>query len=197
MSSLDNIKIGQVLKRKADGVKFVCLEKEICNDDDYYSSIRLVSESIYNYYSGKRVPLQKIKSFYVENGCDGIEVDFEILEDIKDVTIEKLAYFRNNSRNIITLCGSTRFKNEFLKLAKELTLRGNIVFYPILFSHSENKRYDEETLKMLSEIHKCKIEMSDEIFVINKDGYIGESTKEEIKYAKDLGKRISYLEVKI
>ena len=40
MSSLDNIKIGQVLKRKADGVKFVCLEKEICNDDDYYSSIR-------------------------------------------------------------------------------------------------------------------------------------------------------------
>ena len=52
---------------------------------------------------------------------------------------------------------------------------------------------DEETKKMLDEMHKQKIDMSDEIYVINVGGYIGESTKNEIEYAKARGKRISYL----
>lgn len=65
--------------------------------------------------------------------------------------------------NVITLCGSTKFKEEFLKVQKALTLQGNI-------------------------------DMANEIYVINKGGYIGSSTKSEIKYAKSRGKGIKYLE---
>lgn len=107
-----------------------------------------------------------------------------------------------NKYNVITLCGSTRFKDEFMKANKDLTLQGNIVISVGLFGHSGDaevwENMDEGTLtktkEMLDDIHKRKIDMSDEIFVINVGGYIGESTKSEIEYAKAKGKRISYLE---
>ena len=51
-----------------------------------------------------------------------------------------------------------------------------------------------KTKEMLDDIHKRKIDMADEIFVINVDGYIGESTRSEIEYAKQNGKVINYLE---
>ena len=103
---------------------------------------------------------------------------------------------------VITLCGSTKFKDEFLKVQKELTLKGNIVISVGLFGHSGDnevwENMDEGTLtktkEMLDDMHKRKIDMADEIFVINIDGYIGESTKSEIEYAKANGKTISYLE---
>ena len=105
---------------------------------------------------------------------------------------------------VITLCGSTRFKDEFLKVQKDLTLKGNIVISVGLFGHSGDSEVwentDEGTLtktkEMLDDMHKRKIDMSDEIFVINVNGYIGESTKSEIEYAKSLGKRVNYLENK-
>ena len=103
---------------------------------------------------------------------------------------------------VITLCGSTKFKDEFLKVQKELTLKGNIVISVGLFGHSGDnevwENMDEGTLtktkEMLDDMHKRKIDMADEIFVINVDGYIGEITKSEIEYAKANGKTISYLE---
>lgn len=105
---------------------------------------------------------------------------------------------------VITLCGSTRFKEEFLKVQKDLTLQGNIVISVGLFGHSGDsevwENMDEGTLnktkEMLDDMHKRKIDMADEIFVINVDGYIGESTKSEIEYAKSLGKKVNYLEDK-
>ena len=105
---------------------------------------------------------------------------------------------------VITLCGSTRFKDEFLNVQKDLTLKGNIVISVGLFGHSGDsevwENMDEGTLtktkEMLDDMHKKKIDMSDEIFVINVNGYIGESTKSEIEYAKSLGKRVNYLENK-
>lgn len=97
--------------------------------------------------------------------------------------------------NIITLCGSTRFKDEFIEAQKHLTLQGNVVISVGLFGHSgDTEAYDEEVKQMLDEIYKQKIDMADEIFVINKDGYIGESTKAEINYAKQHNKKINYLE---
>ena len=103
---------------------------------------------------------------------------------------------------IITLCGSTRFKDEFLKAQKDLTLKGNIVISVGLFGHSGDsevwENMDEGTLtktkEMLDDMHKRKIDLSDEIFVINVGGYIGESTKSEIEYAKATGKKVNYLE---
>ncbi len=105
---------------------------------------------------------------------------------------------------VITLCGSTKFKNEFLKVQKDLTLSGNIVISVGLFGHSGDSEVwedlDEGTLtktkEMLDDMHKRKIDMADEIFVINVGGYIGESTKSEIEYAKSHGKKVNYLENK-
>ena len=95
--------------------------------------------------------------------------------------------------NVITLCGSIRFKNEFMKVQEELTLDGNIVFIPNFFNNLKGE-IKKETRKMLDEMHRQKIDMSNEIYVINCGGYIGESTKSEIEYAKANGKKISYLE---
>ena len=95
--------------------------------------------------------------------------------------------------NVITLCGSIRFKNEFMKVQEELTLDGNIVFTPNFFNNLKGE-INAETKKMLDEMHRQKIDMSNEIYVINCGGYIGESTKSEIEYAKANGKKTSYLE---
>lgn len=98
---------------------------------------------------------------------------------------------------VITLCGSTKFKDEFLQVQKELTLKGNIVISVGLFGHADGEFENcitDEIKIMLDDIHKRKIDMSDEIFVINKGKYVGESTKSEIEYAIETGKKINYLE---
>ena len=102
---------------------------------------------------------------------------------------------------VITLCGSTRFKDEFMEAQKRLTLEGNIVISVGLFGHSGDnevwENMDEGTLtqtkEMLDDMHKRKIDMADEIYVINVGGYIGPSTRSEIKYAKATGKPVRYL----
>ena len=96
---------------------------------------------------------------------------------------------------VITLCGSTRFKDAFMDVQKRLTLEGHIVISVGLFSHSgDSEAMDAETKAMLDDMHKRKIDMADEIYVINVGGYIGSSTRSEIEYAKANGKGIRYLE---
>lgn len=98
---------------------------------------------------------------------------------------------------VITLCGSTKFKDDFIKAQRDLTLEGHIVISVGLFGHAD-KEYStvltEEVKEMLDDMHKRKIDMADEIFVINKNGYIGSSTKSEIEYALSQGKVVKYLE---
>ncbi len=96
---------------------------------------------------------------------------------------------------VITLCGSTKFKDDFLREQKRLTLEGNIVISVGLFGHSGDDEVLLENVKeMLDDMHKRKIDMADEIFVINKDGYIGSSTKSEIDYAIKTNKKVRYME---
>ena len=96
---------------------------------------------------------------------------------------------------VITLCGSTKFKEAYLKAQKDLTLKGNIVISVGLFGHSGDEEvWTEGTKAMLDDMHKRKIDMADEIFVVNVGGYIGESTRSEIEYAKQNGKIVNYLE---
>jgi hypothetical protein len=98
---------------------------------------------------------------------------------------------------VVTLCGSTKFKEDFIKVQKELTLQGIIVISVGLFGHADGEFgtiITDEIKVMLDDIHKRKIDMADEIFVINKNGYIGSSTRSEIEYAKEHGKKIVYLE---
>ena len=96
---------------------------------------------------------------------------------------------------VITLCGSTRFKDQFLEAQKRLTLAGNIVISVGLFGHSGDEEvWTEGTKEMLDDMHKRKIDMADAIYVINVGGYIGESTRSEIEYARRIGKDVRYLE---
>ncbi len=99
-----------------------------------------------------------------------------------------------NKYKIITLCGSIKFKEEFIKVQEKLTLEGNIILTPNFLNSMKKEDIKEETKEMLDKMHKQKIDMSDEIFVINVEGYIGESTRNEIEYAKAKGKKVSYLE---
>ena len=103
---------------------------------------------------------------------------------------------------VITLCGSTRFKDAFMEAQKRLTLEGNIVISVGLLWHSGDSEVwdgmDEGTIsktkEMLDDMHKRKIDMADSIYVINAGGYIGDSTRSEIEYAKSHGKKVEYME---
>ena len=103
---------------------------------------------------------------------------------------------------VITLCGSTRFREAFEEANKRLTLEGFIVISVGLYGHSGDRevweQMDEGTLtrtkEMLDDMHKRKIDMADAIFVINVGGYIGDSTASEIAYAVKTGKEVFYLE---
>ena len=96
---------------------------------------------------------------------------------------------------VITLCGSTRFKEAFLEAQKRLTLGGNIVISVGLFGHSGDEEvWADGTKEMLYDMHKRKIDMADAIYVINVGGYIGESTRSEIAYAREKGKKVMFLE---
>lgn len=95
---------------------------------------------------------------------------------------------------IITLCGSTKFKDEFLEVQKQLTLQGHIVLSVGMFGHADGIELSREEKIRLDNLHKEKINMSDAIFVINKDNYIGESTYGEIDWANRMNKEIYFLE---
>ena len=93
---------------------------------------------------------------------------------------------------IITLCGSMQFKNKMIEIAAKLELEGNIVIQCIYFP--QNKILSNFELELLSKLHYKKIEISDAIYIVNVDGYIGEVTKNEIEYARSLNKDILSLE---
>lgn len=93
---------------------------------------------------------------------------------------------------VITLCGSTKFKKEFREVEAMLTLQGQIVISLGFFEQSDGIILTNEQEKMFEEMHYRKIDLSDEIYVIDVQGYIGNSTRKEIEYAKDKGKVIRY-----
>lgn len=92
---------------------------------------------------------------------------------------------------IITICGSLKFKQEMMIIAEKMALEGNCIITPV-YSVLENYKITDEQIKKLKEAHFKKIELSDAILVVNVNNYIGNSTKLEIDYAKELGKEIIY-----
>jgi hypothetical protein len=102
---------------------------------------------------------------------------------------------------ITVLCGSTRFYDEFQQANYDLTMAGHIVlsvgFYPhakTQHGHGEGVGHDSTEKVALDELHKRKIDLADEVFVLNVGGYIGQSTRGEIEYAEKIGRPVSYLE---
>lgn len=92
-------------------------------------------------------------------------------------------YISTELPQIITLCGSTRFKDYFYEAAHDLTLQGWIVLMPGVFGHSGDEISESEKQK-LDELHLEKIRLSNAIFILNIGGYIGDSTKREIAFAE-------------
>jgi hypothetical protein len=93
----------------------------------------------------------------------------------------------------ICLCGSTKFKEDFDLWNMAFTISGYVVFSCGVFAHDLGIPLTDGEKDILDNVHKIKISMSDEIFVINKDGYIGSSTKSEICYAYLMGKKVNYM----
>ena len=95
---------------------------------------------------------------------------------------------------VITLCGSTKFKEEFLSVARQLGEQGDLVISVTTFTHADDIPTSSETKAMLDAIHMQKIMMSSGIYVVNKGGYIGESTMREIAFAGVMDKTIYFHE---
>jgi hypothetical protein len=101
---------------------------------------------------------------------------------------------------VVCLCGSTRFKDTFERVAAEQTCAGRIVLTVNEFGndgHPEKAHLRDvspEEKAALDELHKRKIDLADEVLVLNVGGYIGDSTRSEIAYAEKSGKPVRYLE---
>jgi len=107
--------------------------------------------------------------------------------------------FGGERPEIVTLCGSTRFKDEINATNARLTMEGKLVISLGVFGHVDLPGHDwttngNDNKRLLDELHKRKIDLADRVFVVNVGGYIGESTRGEIEYAEKLGRPVEYLE---
>ena len=94
---------------------------------------------------------------------------------------------------IITICGSTRFKDKILEVAEGLTLDGHIVMMPTVFRHDDSNLTTEMRIRLENQ-HREMINMSDAIFVVNVDKYIGEATYSMLDWATRMKKEVYFLE---
>ena len=106
-----------------------------------------------------------------------------------------------NGTKVICLCGSTRFTSEMMVVQWNFTKQGNVVLswcvLPDAYFTGDDKTHigDQEGVKgIVDNVHMRKIDLSDEVFVLNVGGYIGESTSNEIAYAQRIGRSVKYLE---
>jgi hypothetical protein len=107
-----------------------------------------------------------------------------------------------NKPRIVCLCGSTRFYESFVEANFRETMAGNIVLSVGFFLHrpemmqihGETVGITPEEKVMLDELHLRKIDLADEVLILNAGGYIGESTRRELAYAQTAGKLIRFLE---
>jgi hypothetical protein len=98
---------------------------------------------------------------------------------------------------VVVLCGSTRYWDAFTEAALYETAAGRIVLAPGCNLKTPHPLWDtpdkaDRLKSMLDNLHLRKIDLADEVLVVNPDGYIGESTRREIAYARQLGKPIRY-----
>lgn len=92
---------------------------------------------------------------------------------------------------IVTICGSMKFKDKMIEVAKDLEIKSKYIVIQCVYCDDRISREEQE---ILSKIHYNKIEIIDAIYIINVNGYVGNSTAKEIEYAKKLGKEVLYLE---
>ncbi len=140
-------------------------------------------------------PLTDCLQDYMKSGYTGVDIDL-VLNELS--LIEAKSQQFPLRPNIVCLCGSSRFWKEYQEAEYRETMAGNIYlsigFYPHSDVHGEGVGHDSAEKIALDELHKRKIELADEIFVVNVGGYVGESTKSEICHALKKEKPIRWLE---
>jgi len=99
-----------------------------------------------------------------------------------------------NKPMIVCICGSTRFKQEFIDANLRETMKGKIVLTVGCFRHTEKEPPTEEECRMLDELHLRKIDLADEVLILNVGSYIGKGTFRELQYAYESKKKIRFLE---
>lgn len=96
---------------------------------------------------------------------------------------------------VVTLCGSMRFQNEMMEIAEKLAREGECVLTPVYMVTKDYEISEEEVKRLKLEQFK-RIELVDEVFVVNVDGYVGESTMAEIEFAEKNGKLVRWMDEK-
>lgn len=101
---------------------------------------------------------------------------------------------------IVCLCGSSRFAEEFQQVSYDLTMAGEIVLSiglaPVATAQpgrGEGVGPSSVEKIALDELHQRKIDLADYVYVVDVDGYVGESTRSEIRYAEEHGTPVRYL----
>lgn len=109
----------------------------------------------------------------------------------------KVIVFKERRPKIVCLCGSLRFIEKFKEVESQSVIEGNIVLLPCCMFVDIQRQYGAASSykKLADDLHKRKIDLCDEVFVLNVGGYVGESTLSEIEYAKSIGRVVRYLEV--
>jgi len=148
-----------------------------------WASIRNVLNGVVNVFAG-----------WHSDGTAWSEYDENVLQAVYQ--LQSAIEIENNPK-IICYCGSLRVAGEAFKKAEyESVLDGHIALLPCCMFVDIQREYGAESdyKAMADELHKRKIDLCDEVFVLNVGGYIGESTRNEIQYAEEIGKPVSYLE---
>jgi hypothetical protein len=135
-------------------------------------------------------------TFYID------EQDFDS-ERAQELAVASLAGtgYTDGTPTIVCLCGSTRFWREFQAAGLRETMAGKIVLSIGAASGTDDEHFGnlpkdeyDQIKAMLDALHLRKIDLCDEVLILNLDGYIGESTARELAYAERLGKAVRYLE---
>lgn len=96
---------------------------------------------------------------------------------------------------VVTICGSMTLYEDMLDLARRLTLEGRIVLLPFAIKVRGNADAHAEKASMLDAMHRSKIDMANEVIIVVRDSYIGESTRGEIIYAAASGKPLQFVDL--
>lgn len=91
----------------------------------------------------------------------------------------------------VTICGSMKFEKDMQKIAFELETKHNMSVLQCVYNNG-NKKISESERNALAKAHYHKIEISDAIYIVDIQGYIGHSVSEEIKFAEAKGKEIIF-----
>lgn len=100
----------------------------------------------------------------------------------------------NGEYPVICICGSTRFREDIYLAYERLTRAGWITLGVCPVMREGDDPLTAEEYQNIVDMHYQKMHMADAIYVVNKGGYIGESTRSEITHAKDDCIPIFYME---